>query len=94
MGASRFRLIVQSLVESALLSVVGGIFGVPVAWLGIQLIKRLSPEDMPGVIDVSLNPEALAMFFVVAMFTAVASGLFPALIFVEYQCSDRAPRRG
>ena len=80
MGASRFRLIVQSLVESTLLSVVGGFFGIPIAWLGIQLIKWVSPEDMPGVIDVSLNPEALGMFFVVAMFTAVASGLFPALI--------------
>jgi putative ABC transport system permease protein len=80
MGASRFRLIVQSLVESALLSVLGGFLGIPVAWLGIQLIKLLSPEDIPGVIDVSLNPEALGMFFVVAMFTAVASGLFPALL--------------
>jgi putative ABC transport system permease protein len=80
MGASRFRLIVQSLVESTLLAVLGGFFGIPVAWFGIQLIKWLSPEDMPGVIDVSLNPEALGMFFVVAMFTAVASGLFPALI--------------
>jgi putative ABC transport system permease protein len=80
MGASRFRLIVQSLIESALLSMVGGFVGIPVALLGIQLIKWLSPEDMPGVIDVSLNPEALGMFFLAAAFTAVASGLFPALI--------------
>jgi putative ABC transport system permease protein len=80
MGASRFRLMVQSLVESALLSLMGGFFAIPVAWLGIQLIKWLSPEDIPGVIDISLNPEALGMFFVVAMFTAVASGLFPALL--------------
>jgi len=80
MGASRFRLMVQSLLESALLSLMGGLFGIPVALLGIQLIKWLSPEDMPGVIDVSLNLEALGMFFIVATFTALASGLFPALI--------------
>jgi putative ABC transport system permease protein len=80
MGASRFHLMMQSLLESALLSLMGGFLGIPVSLLGIQLIKWLSPEDMPGVIDVSLNPEALGIFFVVAMFTALASGLFPALI--------------
>jgi putative ABC transport system permease protein len=80
MGASRFRLIVQTLLESSVLSLMGGLLGIPVSLVGIQLIKWMSPEDMPGVIDVSLNLEALGMFFVVAMFTALASGLFPALI--------------
>jgi putative ABC transport system permease protein len=80
MGASRFRLIGRSLLESALLSLLGGLFGIPVSLFGIQLIKWLSPEDMPGVIDLSLNPEALGIFFILATFTAFASGLFPALI--------------
>ncbi len=80
MGASRFRLIVQSLLESALLSLMGGLFGIPVALLGIQLMKWLSPEDMPGVIDLSLSPEVLGIFFIVSMFTALAAGLFPALL--------------
>lgn len=80
MGASRFRLILQSLLESALLSLIGGFLGIPVALLGIQLIKCVSPQDMRGILDVSLNPEALGVSFIVAMFTAVASGLFPALI--------------
>jgi putative ABC transport system permease protein len=79
-GASRFRMIIHSLFESALLSLIGGLFAIPVALLGIEFIKRLSPEDMPGVIDLSLNPEVLGVFFIVAMLTALASGLFPALI--------------
>jgi putative ABC transport system permease protein len=77
-GASRLRIIGNLLLESVLLSLVGGLLGIPVALLGIQLIKWLSP-DMPRVFDVSLSPEALLMFFVVAMFTAIASGLIPAL---------------
>ena len=80
MGASRFRLILRSLLESALLSLIGGFLGIPVALLGIQLIQCVSPQDMRGILDVSLNPEALGVSFIVAMFTAVASGLFPALI--------------
>jgi predicted permease len=79
MGASRFRLMMQSLVESALLSLIGGLLGIPVALLGLQIIKWVSPDDMRGAFEVSLNPEALGMFFVVAMFTALASGLLPAL---------------
>jgi putative ABC transport system permease protein len=46
--------------------------------LGIELIKWLSP-DMPRISEVSLNPEALLVFFLFAIFTALASGLFPAL---------------
>ncbi|HXM02003.1 MAG TPA: ABC transporter permease [Chthoniobacterales bacterium] len=78
MGASRLRLIGRLLLESVLLSLMGGLLGIPVALLGIQSIKWLSP-NMPRVFDVSLSPEALLMFFVVAMFTAIASGLIPAL---------------
>lgn len=77
-GASRLRLMGYLLLESALLSLIGGLLGIPVALLGIQFIKWLSP-DMPRVFDVALNPEALLVFFIFAMFTALASGLFPAL---------------
>jgi putative ABC transport system permease protein len=80
MGASRFRLILQSLLESALLSLVGGFLGIPLALLGIELIKRVSPQDMRGILDISLNPDALCVSFIVATFTAIASGLVPALI--------------
>jgi putative ABC transport system permease protein len=80
MGASRLRLIGYLLRDSALLSFIGGLLGIPVALTGIQFIKWLGPEDMPRVFDVSLNPEALFMFFVVSLFAAVASGLFPALL--------------
>jgi putative ABC transport system permease protein len=92
MGASRFRLIFQSLVESALLSLIGGLLGIPVALLGIQLIKSVSPQDMRGIFDVSLNPEALGVSFIVAMFTAVGSGLFPA--FISSKANSGAALRG
>jgi putative ABC transport system permease protein len=77
-GASRQRLIGNVLLESTILSLVGGLFGIPVALAGIELIKGLSP-DMPRVFDVSLSAEALLVLFILAMFAALASGLLPAL---------------
>jgi putative ABC transport system permease protein len=78
MGASRLSLIGNVLLESTILSFAGGLLGIPVALLGIELIKSLSP-DMPRVFDISLSAEAMLVFFIFAMFTALASGLFPAL---------------
>jgi putative ABC transport system permease protein len=79
-GASRLRLIGRLLFESALLSVIGGIIGVPIGFAGIQLIKWVAPEDMARVFSVSLSVEALLFCFGLATLTAVSSGLFPALV--------------
>jgi putative ABC transport system permease protein len=47
MGANRVRLVGQLLVESTLLSVVGGILGVVIAFWAICFIKVLSPQTGP-----------------------------------------------
>jgi putative ABC transport system permease protein len=78
-GASRARLIGYLLLESGVLSLLGGLVGIPISWCGIQFIKWVSPEDMIRVFDVSLSVEALLFCFGVATLTAILSGLFPAL---------------
>ncbi len=79
-GGSRFRLIGHLLFESGLLSVVGGVTGILVGFAGIQLIKWAAPPDMARVFAVSLNVEAILFCFGLATLTALASGLFPALV--------------
>jgi putative ABC transport system permease protein len=79
-GGSRFRLIGHLLFESALLSVIGGLLGIPVGFAGIQLIKWAAPADMARVFGVSLNVEAILFCFGLATLTAVVSGLYPALV--------------
>jgi putative ABC transport system permease protein len=78
-GASRLRLIGHLLLESAVLALLGGLFGVPIAWFWIEFIKRVSPEGMGRVFTISLDTEAFLFSFGVAAFTAISAGLLPSL---------------
>jgi len=79
MGASRFRLVSQLLLESTLLSVVGGILGVVIAFWAVGLIKMLSPQqDLARFGRVNLDATALFFCFGATLVTALLFGLFPA----------------
>jgi predicted permease len=79
-GASRCRLIGHLILESALLSLVGGIIGIPIALAAIELIKRISPPDLVRISDLSLSSQALLFCVGAISLTALLSGLFPAII--------------
>jgi predicted permease len=80
MGASRGRLVRQTLVESGVVAVLGGACGLLVAaWLG-DLLLGVLPLDSFGV-SLATTPDArvLAFTLVVSVVTAVLFGLAPAL---------------
>jgi len=79
-GASRFRLVRQLLVECVLLSVCGTACGSALAyWLSDILPKWASSGSTP--IPLSLAPDARVFFFsaAIAILTGIAFGLAPAL---------------
>jgi putative ABC transport system permease protein len=78
-GATRSRLIVQLLLETGFLSFLGGIAGLGVALLSIEIIKKLSPPGVERFQDVQVDLTAL--FFVVGVIILVAfvAGVVPAL---------------
>jgi putative ABC transport system permease protein len=79
LGASRSRLLRQLLLESGLLALVGGGFGVLLAdWL-IGLILALSPSDLPRLHQVGLDPLVLGFALGISLLTALIFGLAPAL---------------
>jgi predicted permease len=79
-GATRFRLISQLLLESALLSVLGGFLGLLIAIWAIELIKILSPQqDLARFQRVSLDMLTLVFCFGATLLTSLLFGLFPAL---------------
>jgi len=80
-GASRLRLIGHLLWESAVLALLGGLVGVPIAWFWIEFIKRVSPEGMGRVFTISLDAEAFFFSFGLAALTAISAGLLPSLFF-------------
>ncbi|MEP6474828.1 MAG: ABC transporter permease, partial [Gemmatimonadota bacterium] len=78
MGASRGRLIRQLLLESVLLSVIGGGAGLLIAWWGISAIPAINPTSLPRVESIGLDPAVLAATFVLSLITGVVFGLAPA----------------
>jgi predicted permease len=80
LGASRFRLVRQLLIESLLLAIAGGTLGCLFAYVGLQGLVRLIPEGLiPREADIRLNGQVLAFSLLVSMLTALVFGLVPAL---------------
>jgi putative ABC transport system permease protein len=80
LGAGRLRLVCELMVESVLLSVIGGLIGLFVSVWAIELIKVLSPQqELARFQKVSLDTGSLLFFVCASIFTSLLSGLFPAL---------------
>jgi predicted permease len=79
LGASRKRLIQQSFTESVVLSVLGGVAGVAVAYLGVRLVVALAFHSAQFVpIDARPSLPVLAFAFALSLLTGVLFGTAPA----------------
>jgi len=80
MGASRWRLVRQLLVESLILAVGGAGLGVLIAWGGLKSLVALIPQQIiPAEAAIRMNVPVLVFTLGVAMLTALVFGLVPAL---------------
>ena len=79
LGSSRRRLIRQLVVESLLLSLVGGLLGVLLALWSLDVIRLLVPTDVPRFQQLALNPAVLAFAVVASILSGLLVGVWPAL---------------
>jgi putative ABC transport system permease protein len=80
LGANRWRLIRQLLVESLILASGGAAVGTLLAWGGLKFLVALMPQNIiPAEAVIRLNLPVLAFTLVVAALTALVFGLVPAL---------------
>ena len=77
-GASRGRLMRQVLVESVLLSVIGGIVGVVAAYFALHVIVSAAPADLPRVNEIQIDRRVMTFTVCVSLMAGVLVGLLPA----------------
>jgi predicted permease len=80
-GASRWQLIRQLLIEACVLSLAGGVLGVLVSQWTLDLLISAIPEPSLSTqyFDSNLNPAVLLYSFCASILTGIAFGLFPAI---------------
>ena len=78
LGASRARLFQQLIVESLLISLMGGLLGLILAGWNKDLILAISPPGF-AQLDLSLNKTVLIFTFLISLLTGLIFGLVPAL---------------
>jgi putative ABC transport system permease protein len=81
LGAPRWRLISQQLLETLLLSILGGVIGLLIALASAGTIKELSPPNLYRFQEVSVDLHALVFVFGVILITSLLSGVLPAWSF-------------
>ncbi|HEU4835420.1 MAG TPA: ABC transporter permease [Pyrinomonadaceae bacterium] len=79
LGASRFRLVRQMLIESLLLSIAGGVLGFFFASWTVLLLSRVAHETVPRMNNVQLSGKVLVFNIAVSLLTGLLFGVLPAL---------------
>jgi putative ABC transport system permease protein len=83
MGAGRVRIIRQLLTESIVLSLVGGILGLLLGFVGVRALLAISPAGLPRIGEhgsgIGIDWRVLAFTLGISAVTGVLFGVFPAI---------------
>ena len=79
LGATRWHLVRQLLVESVLLAVIGGAFGLFLAWIGVRSISSGALSQIVGPAPVAIDSTVLAFTIALSVFTGLLFGVVPAV---------------
>jgi predicted permease len=79
LGAGRGRIVRYFLTESVLLGLLGGLFGLVLAYAAIRLVVALDPEGIPRLAEVGIDLQALAFTAAISLLAGCLFGAVPVL---------------
>jgi predicted permease len=77
LGAEWSRIARQLLIESVMLSILGGAVGLFFAYGGIRLLAAIAPANIPRLAEIALDPTVLLFTLGVSMLAGLLFGLIP-----------------
>jgi putative ABC transport system permease protein len=79
LGASRWRVVRQLLIESVMLSLAGGALGLLLAAWWSDLLIALGKDNIPRAVQVAIDWRVLGFTMIVSLLTGIIFGLVPAI---------------
>jgi predicted permease len=87
LGAGRWRIARELLLESVTLGLLGGVVGVGVAYWGLRLLTAIGPENLPRLSEISLDGWSMVFTLVLSVFCGL---LFGSVTVLRYAPSRHA----
>jgi len=79
LGAGKWRIARELLLESVTLGLLGGAVGVGVAYAGLRLLTAIGPENLPRLSEISLDGRSLAFTLILSVLSGLLFGSIPVL---------------
>jgi len=74
LGAVPARIAREVLIESLVISAAGGVLGLMLAWLGLQVLAAIAPTDLPRLHEIAIHPPVLAFTAAVSLASTLVFG--------------------
>jgi predicted permease len=94
LGASGAAVLRQSLIESLLLSITGGLLGLALAWVALRVGVSFLPETLPRVNAIALDWQVATFALALAILTGLLCGLIPAIAAARTSVNDALKEGG
>ena len=79
LGAGRWRIARELLLESLTLGLLGGAAGVVVAYAGLRLLTAIGPADLPRLNEISLDGWSIGFTLLLSVLSGLLFGAIPVL---------------
>jgi putative ABC transport system permease protein len=88
MGAAKWALVRQFVIENLTLGLLGGAFGCALAYCGCALIVRFHPRQLPQLATVDIDLAVLIFGFAISVLSSLVFGTLPAWLGLHVNPSD------